>query len=101
MPPTEGALLGVEAIGPHPLVAHEMEGLVLVRVVGLLKHGDIVRAALVEVTVLIGVDRVDLQPHHAEVLPGQLAGLADVLHAALDAALAGEDQDLLHAGCRR
>ena len=36
-----------------------------------------------EVAVLVGVDGVDFQPHHAEVLPGQLAGLADVLHRSL------------------
>ena len=97
-PAPEGALLRVEAIGPHPLVAHEVEGLVLFDVVGLLKHGDVVRAALVEIAVLVGVDGVDLQPHHAEVLPGQLAGLADVFHTALGPALAGQEQDLLHAG---
>ena len=32
-----GRALGVEAVGPHPLVAHQVQGLVLVGVVGLLK----------------------------------------------------------------
>ena len=78
-------------------MAHQVQGLVLVGIVCLLKNGDIVGPALVEIAVLVGVDGVDLQPHHAEVLPGQLAGLADIFHIALGAALSGEDQDLLHA----
>ena len=99
-PAPEGALLGVEAVGPHPLVAHQVQGLVLVGVIGLLKNGDVVGPALVEIAVLVGVDGVDLQPHHAEVFSGQLAGLADIFHIALGAALSGEDQDLLHAAVR-
>ena len=81
-------------------MAHQVQGLVLVGVIGLLKNGDVVGPALVEIAVLVGVDGVDLQPHHAEVFSGQLAGLADIFHIALGAALSGEDQDLLHAAVR-
>ena len=94
----QGPLLGLKPVGPHPLVAHQVEGLIFVRVIGLLKHGDVVGPARPQVAVLVAVDRIDLQPHHAEVLPGQLAGLADVLHPAHGPALAGEEEHLLHAG---
>ena len=97
-PAHQGPFLGLEPVGPDPLVAHQVQRLVLGGVIRLLEHGHIVGAARPEIAVLVAVDGVDLQPHHAEVLPGQGAGLADVLHAAHGAALAGEDQDLLHAG---
>ena len=83
----EGRALGVEAVGPHPLVAHQVQGLVLVGIVCLLKNGDIVGPALVEIAVLVGVDGVDLQPHHAKYFRASFAGLADIFHIALGAAL--------------
>ena len=74
-----------------------MQRLVFVRVVGLLEHRHIVGAALVKIAVLIGIDRIDLQPHIPEIFPRQLTGLADILHIALGPALPGQNQDLLHA----
>ena len=41
-PAPKGALLGVEAVGPHPFMAHQVQGLVLVGIVCLLENGDIV-----------------------------------------------------------
>ena len=75
---------------------HQMKGLIFVRVVGLLKHGDIVRAALVKIAVLVYIDRIDFQSYHTKILSRQLTGLPYVIHITLGAALAGENQDLLH-----
>ena len=74
-----------------------MKLLVAIGVVGLLKNGDVVGAAFVEIAVLLGVHGVDLQAHHAEILPGQPAGFPDIFHVALPPALPGKDQNLLHA----
>ena len=74
-----------------------MKSLIFVCVVGLLEHCHIVRTALMEVAVLIGVHRIYLKANHAEVFPCQLACLADILYIALAAALAGQYKDLLHA----
>ena len=94
----ERPLLGLEAVGPDALVALQVEGLVFVCVIRLLEDGDVIRAAVPQVAVFVGVHGVDLQADHAEVFPGDLHGFADVLHAALGPALAGQHQDLLHAG---
>ena len=90
-------LLGVKPVGPDPLVPQQVQRLILIRIVSLLEHRYIVRAALVQITVFICVDRINLKAHHAEVFPRQLAGISDVGYIALTAALAGQNQDFLHA----
>ena len=50
-----------------------------------------------EISVFVGMDRIDLKPYHPEVFPGHLAGFADVFHVAHAAALAGEyELSLIH-----
>ena len=93
----ESPLLGVKAVRPHPLMAQQMQGFIFLRVVGLLEHRHIVCAALVEITVFVGIDRVDFQTHHAEILPGQFAGFADVRNVTVFPAFPGEQENLLHA----
>ena len=78
----------------------EVQLLVLLHVVRLLEHGHVVRAAFAQVAVLVRVHRVHFEPHEAEVLPRELAGVADVLHAAHAAALAREEENLLHPRLR-
>ena len=51
-----------------------------------------------EVGVFIGVHGVDFDPDDLEILPRELAGLADVFDPGVVAAFAGEDEDLLEAG---
>ena len=77
-----------------------MERFVLIGVVCLLEHGDIVGAALAQVSVVVCVDRVYLEADHPEIFAGDAACLTDVFHVALSAAFAGEDQDLLHSRVR-
>ena len=89
-------LLGVEPVGPYTLVAHQMQRFILIRIIGLLKYRHVVCAAFMKIPVFIGIDRINLQPHHPEILLCQLAGLADVIDAALSTALTGQNQDLLH-----
>ena len=97
-PPHQGPLLGLHPVGEHPLVARQMKLLVPCVVVGLLEHRHIVHPAPVEVGVLVGVHGVHLDAHHFEILPGDFAGLPDVLHVAHLPALSGEDEDFLQAG---
>ena len=78
-------------------MAHEVQRLVLLDVVCLLKDGDVVGAALVQVTVVGDVHRIDLEADVAEVLARELAGFADVGDAALLLALARQHENLLHA----
>ena len=66
-------------------------------VVGFLENRHVVHAAFVQIAVLVGIHRINFHTHHAEILTGQLAGFADVFHAALRAAFACENQDFFHA----
>ena len=93
----QGAFLRVEAVREYALVAQQVELFEAHLVVGFLEDGHVVHAAFVQVAVFVDIDRVDFHAHHAEILAGQLAGLADVFHAALRAAFAGEDQYFFHA----
>ena len=77
-----------------------MQRLVFIRIVGLLKYGNVVRTALMQVAVLIAIDRIDFQPYIAEIFLCQLTCLTDVFHIALCAALAGQHQDFLDTGIR-
>ena len=96
----KGALLCVETVGPDTLVAKQVEGLVLVGVVGLLEDRDIVDAALMQISVLVNIDRIDLDTDIAKIFARDFDGFSDVLYVGILAALAGEDEDLLHAGLR-
>ena len=93
-------LLCLETIREDTLVSHQMQRLVFIRIVGLLKYGNVVRTALMQVAVLITVDRIDFQPYIAEIFLCQLTCLTDVFHIALCAALAGQHQDFLDTGIR-
>ena len=77
-------------------MSHKVELLISVTVISLLKYSYIVNSAFVQILVFIGIQRIDLNPDHAEILSRQLAGFADVLHTALCAALACENKYLLH-----
>ena len=92
----KSTLLSVKAVGPHTLMSEKMQSFILIDIVGLLKHGNIVRAALMEIAVFIRIDRVNLNSHHAEIFSRQTAGLSDILHAAFGPALTGEDENFLH-----
>ena len=78
-------------------MAQQVELLVALTIVGFLENGHVVYAAFMQVAVLVGIHRVDFYAYHAEILASQLAGLADVFHAALGSALACEQQNLFHA----
>ena len=91
------ALLRVKAVRPDALVTKKMKRFVFVGVVGFLKNGDIVRAAFVQIAVFVCIYRIDFQSDHAEILPRELAGFANVFDVALSAAFAGEKKDLLHS----
>ena len=81
-------------------MAAQMQSGVFIGIVGFLKHGNIVHAAGVEVGVFIGIDRINFNTHHPEIFPGQLAGLADILHRGSGAAFTGENQNFLQTGVR-
>ena len=89
-------LLGFEPVRPYPFVTHQVECLVLVGIVCLLKNRHVVSSAFMEISVFVGIDRIDLKPYHPEVFPGHLAGFADVFHVAHAATLAGEYEYFLH-----
>ena len=92
------SFLSTDAVWENSLVAGQMQLLVLIRVIGFLEHGDIVRAALVQIGVLIGIHRINLHAANAEILTRDLAGAADVLHIRHSAAFAGQNQNFLKAG---
>ena len=73
----------------------EVQGLVLVRIVGLLEHGDIIHAAFVQIGVFVHVERVNLNADHAEILARQLDRFADVADRRHRAAFAGQHEDFL------
>ena len=75
---------------------HQMQGFIFVRVVGLLEHGHIVHAALVEIPVFVHIDRINLDADIPEILPGNLHRLADIVHIGPLSAFAGENQNLFH-----
>ena len=77
-----------------------MQRLILVGIVGLLKYGHIVSTALMEITVFVTVDRIDLKSHIAEIFSGKLTCFPDVFHVTHAAALTGQHQDLLDTGIR-
>ena len=96
----DGALLRVQTVRENALVAAEMQGFVLLIVIGLLEYGDVVHAAFMQISVLVHVQRIDLDADDAEILARQLDRLADVGHRRHGAALAGQHQNLLQAGLR-
>ena len=89
--------LRLEAVREYSLVSHKVKLFVAVTVVSLLEYSNVVYSALMEIAVVLGIHRVYLNANHAEVLPGKLASLTDVLDAAFCVALAGENEDLLHS----
>ena len=74
----DGALLRVQTVRENALVAAEMQGFVLLVVIGLLEYSDVVHAAFMQISVLVHVQRVDLDADDAEILARQLDRLADV-----------------------
>ena len=78
-------------------MSQQVKLFVFVRVVGFLKYGYIIRAAFVEISVFLRIDRIDFKPDHAEIVPRQFAGFSYVSHMALGPAFAGKDEDFLHA----
>ena len=92
----ECPFLCVETVRPHTLVTEQVELFVFVGVVSLLKYRHIIRAAFVEIPVFLRIDRINLKPDHAEILPCKFTGFADVFHIALTSALTGQNQDFLH-----
>ena len=77
-------------------MSQQVEGFVFLCIVGLLKYRHIVGTTLMEIPILVRVDRINLQTDHAEILSCQLTGLTDVLYIALPSTLTCEDQDFLH-----
>ena len=94
----EGSLLGIESVRPYPLVAQQMQCFVFISIVGFLEYCYVIGSALMEIAVILSVYRVDLKTHHAEILPGQPAGLPDVFHIAVGRALPCKNQYFLHSG---
>ena len=76
----------------------QMERLVFVGIVRLLKYRHVIRSALMKVTVFVRVHGIDLQAYHLEIFSGCLTGFTDIFHVGSFPALAGEDQDLLQTG---
>ena len=64
-----------------------------------MKHGDVIYAALVQIGVFVDVERIDFDADNAEVLAREFDCFADVFHRRHSAALAGQQQDFLQAGC--
>ena len=87
----DGPFLGVEPVGHDPLRPSCVECGVCEGVVRLLEHDDIVRSALVEVPVLVGVDGIDLHADAGEVLRGLLHAHPDVLQVGVLAGFPGQD----------
>ena len=96
----DGALLRVQTVRENALVTAEMQGFVLLVIIGLLEYGDVVHAAFVQISVLVHVQRIDLDADDAEILARQLDRFADVGHRRHGAALAGQQQNFLQAGLR-
>ena len=81
-------------------MAHKVQGFIFVRVVGLLEDRHVVDAALVQIPVFVHIDRVDFDPDVAKIPAGDFDSFADVADIGVFAALAGQQEDLLHAGLR-
>ena len=93
-------LLRVQAIRENALVTAEVQGFVLLVVIGLLKYGDVVHTALVQISVLIHVERINLDADDTEILARQLNGFTDVGYRRHGTALAGQNEDFLQTGLR-
>ena len=77
-----------------------MKRLVLIRVVGLLEDRHIVHTTLVQIPVLIDIDRIDLNPDIFKILFGDLYCLANIMNIGICPAFACEYQNLFHSGLR-
>ena len=76
-------------------MAAEMQSFVLLVVIGLLKYSDVIHAALMQIGVLVHVQRIDFDADDAEVFACELDRLADIGNRRHGAALAGQQQDFL------
>ena len=92
----ECALLSVEAIRPYALMPGKVKRFVFIGIVRFLEYGNVIRAALVQIAVLVRIYGVYLQPDHTKILPRRFTSLSDILNIALTAAFACEDKYLLH-----
>ena len=79
-------------------MACQMQGFVLIRIIGLLENGHIICTAFVKICILIRVHRIHFKAYYLEIFPGDLAGFSDIFHIGLGFTLTGKDQDLLKAG---
>ena len=76
----------------------QMQCLILIRIIGLLKNSYIICAAFVKICVLIRIHRIYLKADYLEIFPGNLTGLSDIFYIGFGFALTGKDQDLLKSG---
>ena len=90
-------LLGFEPVREHTLMPHQMQCFIFIRIIGLLKYCHIIRPTLMEIAVLITVDRIDFKAYISKIPAGQLTGLSDISYIALGPALAGQHQDFLNS----
>ena len=93
-------LLRIQAVRENALVTAEVQGFVLLVVIGLLKYGNVVHTALMQISVLIHVERINLDADDTEILARQLNGLADVGYRRHGTALTGQNEDFLQTGFR-
>ena len=75
-----GAFLCIQTVWEDSFVSCQMQCLVFVGIVGFLKNGYVVSAALMQICILIGVHRVYFQSDDFEIFAGDLTGLSDIFH---------------------
>ena len=79
-------------------MACQMQGFVLIRIIGLLENGHIICTAFVKICILIRVHRIHFKAYYLEIFPGNLAGFSDIFYIGFGFAFTGKDQDFLKAG---
>ena len=73
-----------------------MKLFILIRIIGFLKYGHIVCAALVKISIFVCIYRIDFQSYHTKIFPRKLTRLSNIRYVTLTAAFSCKDQNLLH-----
>ena len=96
----QGTLLRIKTIRPDTLMSHQMQGLVFICVVCLLKNSHIINTTFMQIFVFIHIYRVDLDSDILKIFSCDLHRFPDICNIRICPALACQDQNFFHAGMR-
>ena len=77
-------------------MSHQMQSFVFIGVIGFLKYSDIICTAFMQITIFVGIYRIDFKTDHAEILSCKFTCLTNVFYITFCPAFSSKNQDFFH-----